>query len=73
MQKIRSIFEPMVFGVCEYLGEKMHIPSYRIRLFFIYTSFLTFGSPVFIYLGMAFILNIRAYMNRCKRSSIWDL
>ncbi len=73
MQKVRSIFEPMVFGVCEYLGEKLRIPSYHIRLFFIYATFLAFASPVFIYLAIAFILSIRSLARSRRRSSIWDL
>ena len=39
------------------------------RLFFIYASFLTFGSPVIIYLALAFIMNIRRHLRR--RSSVW--
>lgn len=73
MEKLRTLFEPMVFGVCEYLGERFRIPSYHIRMFFIYATFLTFGSPIFIYLGLAFILNLKEYIRSSRRSSIWDL
>lgn len=56
--------------MCTYLGEKMGVATSSIRLFFIYTSFLTLGSPLVIYLAMAFVLNLRRHMRR--RSTIWD-
>jgi hypothetical protein len=31
---------------------------------------LTLGSPVILYLSLAFIMNIRAHLR--KRSTIWD-
>lgn len=64
--------ERSMFGVCDRLGQKMNIPSRRIRLFFIYASFLTVGSPVIIYLALAFLLDLKELMKQ-KRSSIWDL
>ena len=72
IQKIQRFFEEQAFGVCTWWGEKLHIRSSRIRLFFIYTSFLTFGSPLIVYLGMAFILKLRNDWKR-SRASIWDL
>ncbi|MBS1951194.1 MAG: PspC domain-containing protein [Bacteroidetes bacterium] len=71
MKRIQLFFEDHAFGVCAYLGEKFGIATSSIRLFFIYTSFLTLGSPVVIYLAFAFVLNIRGHLR--KRSSIWDL
>ena len=53
MEKIRFFVEKQAFGVCTRLGEKMSISASSIRLYFIYTSFLTLGSPVVIYLIMA--------------------
>ncbi|MBS1487320.1 MAG: PspC domain-containing protein [Bacteroidetes bacterium] len=70
MRKIQLYFEDHAFGVCAFLGEKFGIASSSIRLFFIYASFLTLGSPVVLYLALAFVLNIRAHLR--KRSSIWD-
>jgi len=45
----------------------------NIRLFFIYTTFLTFGSPIVIYLALAFIINIRRYLRRANNPSVWDI
>ena len=72
IENIKTFFERNAFGVCEWWGEKMKIKSTNIRLFFIYTSFLTIGSPLIIYLIMAFVLNLRN-MVRSKRGSVWDL
>lgn len=72
IDKIKTFFEKQAFGVCEWWGEKLKIKSANIRLFFIYTSFLTIGSPLIIYLIMAFVLNLRN-MTRSKRGSVWDL
>ena len=72
VEKIKTFFERQAFGVCEWWGEKLKIKSANIRLFFVYTSFLTIGSPLIIYLIMAFVLNLRN-MVRSKRGSVWDL
>jgi phage shock protein C len=72
IQKITTFFERQTFGVCTWWGEKLGIKSANIRLFFIYASCLTVGSPVIIYLIMAFILNIKSALKN-KRSSVWDL
>lgn len=69
---LRSSLERQAFGVCSFLGERFRISSASIRLFFIYTSCLTFGSPVFIYLALAFLLNIHKHLRK-ERSSIWDI
>lgn len=72
MQRLQSFFEKQAFGVCTFLGEKLGIATGSIRLYFIYLSFLTFGSPVIVYLIMAFLLDIHKHLRR-KRSSIWDI
>lgn len=71
MRKIQSFFEAQAFGVCTRLGEKFGVATSSIRLFFIYASFLTFGSPVIIYLTLALIMNIRKQL-RNHRRTIWD-
>lgn len=71
MKRISSFFEERAFGVCSALGEKLGIASSSIRLFFIYASFLTLGSPVIIYLALAWIMNVRKHLRR-SNSSIWD-
>ncbi|MCC6834518.1 MAG: PspC domain-containing protein [Cytophagales bacterium] len=70
MKEIQLFFEKQAFGVCAGLGEWMGIATSSIRLFFIYASFLTFGSPLIIYLSIAFVLNMRRHLRR--RSTIWD-
>lgn len=70
MKKIQNFFETRTFGVCTRLGEKLDIPISSIRIFFIYASFLTFGSPVIIYLGLAWIINLRKHLRR-RRNVLW--
>lgn len=70
---VKSWFEKQAFGVCEWWGEKLNIPSYNIRLFFIYASCLTVGSPIIVYLSMAFLKKLRCMMTEQKRGSVWDL
>lgn len=72
IDEVRHHVEKQIFGVCSYLAERFGISSNRIRLYFIYTSFLTFGSPVILYLIMAFWLNIKEYMQE-RRRSLWEL
>jgi phage shock protein C len=69
MKKLQSILEEQAFGVCARLGEKLKIPTFNIRVFFIYASFLTFGSPVILYFALVFLMNMRKYYRR--RHSIW--
>jgi phage shock protein PspC (stress-responsive transcriptional regulator) len=69
---IKTCFELFAFGVCDRLGEVLKIPSSKIRLFFIYSSFITLGSPLIIYLCMAFIINLRN-MIKGNRGSLWDM
>lgn len=71
--KIQNYFETQAFGVCEWWGEKLGFKTHKIRLFFIYLSFLTFGSPLIIYLIMAFILEHKDWFKLEKRKTIWDL
>ncbi len=73
INKIQTYFERQAFGVCAWWGEKLQLKSSRIRMSFIYLSFLTFGSPIFIYLIMAFILEHKEYIKFKKRKSVWDI
>ncbi|MEO8147893.1 MAG: hypothetical protein ABI723_09665 [Bacteroidia bacterium] len=72
IEHIKTYFERQAFGVCDWLGDKMRIKSADIRLFFIYASFLTVGSPIIIYLIFAFWLRLKKMVNR-QRNSVWDL
>lgn len=69
--RIQLFFERQAFGVCAWWGNKLQISSEKIRLYFIYLSFLTFGSPVIVYLIMAFILEVRNRF-RFRKPSIWE-
>lgn len=68
---LKNILEKTAFGVCSYLGEKLGIATTRVRLYFIYLSFVALGSPVIFYLFVAFWLNIKAYIKQ-KRNAIWE-
>jgi phage shock protein PspC (stress-responsive transcriptional regulator) len=68
--KIQHFFEGYAFGVCTHLGDKLGVATSSIRLFFIYASFITFGSPVILYLSLAFIMNMRKHLR--KRNPVWD-
>jgi phage shock protein C len=72
MEKIRYIVESNLFGVCAKIGEKMSFSASSIRLYFIYASFFTFGSPIIIYLILAFWLEIRVHIRRHQNPSIWE-
>jgi phage shock protein PspC (stress-responsive transcriptional regulator) len=72
VDKLKEFCEMSLFGVLSPLGEKMGIATSRIRLFFIYITFFGFGSPIFIYLAVAFIMNIRLYIRNRKRNPVWD-
>ncbi len=67
---MQKVLEKYAFGVCTRLGEKLRIPTSSIRIFFIYTSFLTFGSPIILYLALAFVMNFRKILRR-RDNSIW--
>ncbi len=70
MKKLRSFVEWQAFGVCSAIGEKLGIASTRIRMWFIYISFITMGSPVIIYMILAFWLNIKNYILAAKRNPL---
>lgn len=69
---VRNYFERQAFGVCTKLGEKLGMRSSVIRLFFIYASFLTVGSPIILYMILAFWLKMKDYVHS-RRSTVWDL
>lgn len=75
ISNIISWFEQQAFGVCTWLGEKLGIRSTTIRMYFIYLSFFTVGSPVIVYFIMAFVLEHKEYFKpkRHKRPTVWDL
>lgn len=70
MYKLKHFIEWQAFGVCSAIGEKLGIATSRIRLSFIYISFLTLGSPVILYMVMAFWLNIKKYILNARRNPL---
>jgi phage shock protein C len=68
-------FEQQAFGVCDSLGNKLGIKGTTVRLYFIYLSFFTFGSPVIIYFMLAFFKENKKYFfpKSQTRKRLWDL
>lgn len=74
IQRILDFFEKRAYGVCDWWGTKTGLTSSSIRLFFIYLSFITFGSPLIVYLIMAFVLEHKEYFKFARRrKTIWEL
>ncbi|MGZ3904230.1 MAG: PspC domain-containing protein [Bacteroidia bacterium] len=76
ISRIKDWFEHQAFGVCGWLGKKLGISSTKIRMYFIYLSFFTLGSPIILYFFMAFILeNKNFFLPRRfrRRPSVWDI
>lgn len=71
MKELKNLLERSAFGVCHYIGEKMGVASARVRVYFIYISFVALGSPVLIYLFIAFWLNVKQYIKN-KRNILWQ-
>lgn len=72
LEQIKGFLEIRAFGVCAFLGQVFGIATSKIRLFFIYLTFITMGSPVVIYLSLAFLLNIGRYIRERRRNPVWD-
>jgi phage shock protein PspC (stress-responsive transcriptional regulator) len=74
IESIKDFFERQAFGVCEWWGRKLGINAPRIRIAFIYLSFITLGSPLIIYLFMAFILDNKQYFKLSRRrKTVWEI
>ena len=71
MKTVKDLMERSAFGVCSYLGDKMGLASARVRMYFIYLSFATLGSPIIIYLFVAFWLNVKRYIKN-NRNLRWE-
>jgi len=72
MNKIKLFFEERAFGVCSKLGEKFNFPIDSIRLFFIYSSFITMGSPIILYVSMAMMMKVRKYLRKMNNPVLFD-
>ena len=74
IQKIAFFFELRSFGVSTWFANKFGVKVSKVRLFFIYVSFIGLGSPLILYLVMAFILEHKHIFKFQKRQkSIWEL
>jgi len=71
-QKTITYFEKQSFGVCTYLAERLNMSISKIRLFFIYSSFLAVGFPIVFYILAALVLDVRGYIKKI-RVRIWDV
>ena len=67
---MQYFIEKYAFGVCNAVGEYLKIPTSSIRLSFIYASFLTFGSPLILYLAIAFWMSFKKLYRR-RENTLW--
>ncbi len=72
MSNFINFFEKQFFGVSAWWASKLGLKPSFVRLFFIYFSFVNFGTPL-IYLSMVFIYRVRNHFKYRKRPSIFDL
>ena len=71
---LKDILERQFFGVCAYWGKYWGIRPHKIRLSFIYLSFIALGSPIIVYLIMVFLLENKEYFKLVpKKPTIWEL
>ncbi|MFN8298686.1 MAG: PspC family transcriptional regulator [Chitinophagales bacterium] len=71
VETIKYLVEQNLFGVCERIGERLKMPAKDIRLFFIYASCMTIGSPFIVYMVLAFWMKMKDYV-RGRRTPVWD-
>ena len=67
----RYIIDKQAFGICSSFADYLNMKASSVRLFFIYSSFLTVGSPLLMYLILMFVFRFKNLINS-KRSSIYD-
>lgn len=70
LYRMKNFIEWRAYGVCAAIGERLGIATSRIRLWFIYISFLTLGSPIIIYMVLAFWMNIKNYILLRRRNPL---
>ncbi|MEO6721427.1 MAG: PspC family transcriptional regulator [Ferruginibacter sp.] len=70
MKSIKYFIEWHVFGVCAEIGERLGIATSTIRKNFIYLSVITMGSPVIVYLFIAFWMNVKRYIINARRNPL---
>ena len=70
MNRFKNFIEWQAFGVLSALGERMGIATSRIRMWFMYISFLTLGSPIILYMIMAFWMNMKRSILAARRNPL---
>jgi phage shock protein PspC (stress-responsive transcriptional regulator) len=70
MNRFKYFIEWHVFGVCAEIGELLGIATSTIRKNFIYLSVITMGSPVIVYLFIAFWMNVKRYILNARRNPL---
>ena len=70
MNRFKNFIEWQAFGVLSSIGDKMGIATSRIRTWFMYISLLTLGSPIIIYMVLAFLMNIKRYVQARRRNPL---
>ncbi len=73
MKRFKNFIEWQAFGVCTAIGDKLGIATSRIRMWFMYISFLTLGSPIILYAVLAFWMNIKRYILAARRNPLRNL
>ena len=73
MKRLKEFIEWQAFGVCAAIGERMGIATSRIRMWFMYSSLLTLGSPIIVYMVLAFWLNMKRYILAARRNPLRNL
>jgi len=68
IEKLRDYCERRGYEVCSRMGDRMGLRPGVVRLYFIYISFLSFGSPIIIYMFLAFWIRIKGYLKPSRRS-----
>jgi phage shock protein C len=72
MKKFKFLLEQNMFGVCSRLGEIMNFSASSVRVYFIYASFFTLGSPIIIYMVLAFWKEVGTHVRRRQNPSVWE-
>ena len=70
MKSLKYFIEWHVFGVCAEIGDRLGIATSTIRKNFIYLSVITMGSPVILYLFIAFWMNVKRYILNARRNPL---
>ncbi len=70
MNRFKNFIEWQAFGVLSSIGDKIGIATSRIRMWFMYISLLTLGSPIVIYMVLAFIMNMKRYIQARRRNPV---